>query len=214
MLSSKRTRGRQELMVVATIPRSRLFPRPDSTSLPSPAPNRLPVPRRTSYTAIIGLDMPNWGYLFISLAYNVALSIWIGGGIVLGALVAPTLFRELPSRPAAGAVFGGLLRKFARLRVAGLFIIIVAAGLKFLVWETNTTAGNKGAYILLRWAAIAIMAACVFYEMIYLEKAIPLARMEGSGQDVPSASFQRLHKRAERILKISLVAAVVALFLN
>lgn len=159
-------------------------------------------------------SVPNWGYLFISMAYDLALCLWIGGGVILGALVAPALFRSLQSRQQAGELFGSLLRKFARLRLVALFVIIAAAGVKFFLWETNTTAGNKGIWILLRWAAIAIMAAGVFYEMFYLEKAITQARAESSGDSAPSARFQQLHKRAEGVLKTSLAAAAVALFFN
>lgn len=158
--------------------------------------------------------MPNWGYLFVSLAYDLALCLWIGGGAILGALVAPALFRHLKSKPQAGELFGGLLRKYARLRLVALFVIIAAAAVKFLLWETNATAGNKGIWILLRWAAIVVMAASVFYEMFYLEKAIPRARAESSDESAPSAKFQQLHTRAESVLKTSLAAAVVALFFN
>ncbi len=35
--------------------------------------------------------MPNWLHLFTNLVYHLGLALWIGGTIVLGALVAPAL---------------------------------------------------------------------------------------------------------------------------
>ena len=103
--------------------------------------------------------MPNWGYMGVDLAWNLALAVWIGGIIVLGALVAPSLFRTLESRAAAGEAFGGILRKFARLRAILIPILVLSGGARFLLWESHVTAANKGAWIMLRWTAMAIMAA-------------------------------------------------------
>lgn len=154
--------------------------------------------------------MPNWGYMGIDLAWNLALAVWIGGIIVLGALVAPWLFRTMDSRAAAGEVFGGILRRFARLRAVLIPILVLSGGIRFLLWEGNVTAGNKGAWILLRWTAVAIMAAGLAYEILVLEKAIVRERGEGGDAE----RFKTLHSRAENLMKVSLVAAISALFLG
>src|SRR5213592_3374393 len=107
--------------------------------------------------------MPNWLYLFTNLIYHLGLALWIGGAIVLGALVAPALFRTLP-RPDAGAIFGPTLRKFTRLRLDALVASILAAGVKHALWERTATL-----WISLRWAALFVMAATVVYEIASLE---------------------------------------------
>ena len=48
-------------------------------------------------------NMPNWLYIVTHTFYLLGLTIWIGGGVILGALVAPALFRSLP-RPQAGGI--------------------------------------------------------------------------------------------------------------
>lgn len=154
--------------------------------------------------------MPNWGYMSVDLAWNLALALWIGGIVVLGALVAPHLFRTLESRSAAGEAFGGILRKFARLRAVLIPILVLSGGIRFLLWEGNVTVENKGAWILLRWTAVAVMAAGLAYEILFLERAI--ARERDGGEVTPR--FRTLHARAELLMKVSLVAAIGALFLG
>lgn len=156
--------------------------------------------------------MPNWLHLFTNLVYHLGLGIWIGGTIVLGALVAPTLFRALP-RPQAGGIFGPTLRKFARLRVAALVATIVAAAVKYLLWERGATL-----WIGVRWAALGVLAAMVVYELAVLEPALEARRVHltpDMGEDHPDRrAFNVLHQRAERLMKAGLVAATAALLIS
>lgn len=158
------------------------------------------------------MTYPNWFHLFTNLVYHLGLALWIGGAIVLGALVAPTLFRSLP-RAEAGAIFGPTLRKFARVRLGALVATMVAAGIKHAVWERTATL-----WISLRWAALGVMAAAVLYEIAYLERALEARRVHLTpemAEDHPERkAFQKLHKRAEGLLKASLVAALLAMLLS
>jgi uncharacterized membrane protein len=146
--------------------------------------------------------MPNWFYLAINFLYQIGLAIWIGGSIVLGALVAPALFKALP-RAEAGAIFGPTLRRFSRLRVAAVLLVIIGAAVKYLGWERNASSP----WIAVRWVAIALLALSVVYEIGYLEPALERNR----GQ---SDAFAKLHRRSEVLMKSTLVVAVVALLLS
>ena len=156
--------------------------------------------------------MPNWLHLSTNLVYHLGLALWIGGAIVLGALVAPALFRALP-RAEAGAIFGPTLRRFARLRLGALIATIVAAGVKHAVWERTSTL-----WISLRWAALGILAAAVLYEIGYLERALEARRVHltpAMAEEHPQRkAFHTLHKRAEGLMKASLVAALAAMLLS
>jgi len=143
--------------------------------------------------------VPNWLHLVTNLFYHLGLAVWIGGALALGALTAPALFRELP-RPQAGGIFGAILRRFARVRLAALVVTILAAAVKFLVWETHA----RSVWIGIRWAALALMAAAVLYEILSLEPAIHKR----------DERFPILHKRSEMLMKVTLLAALVAMFLN
>lgn len=156
--------------------------------------------------------MPNWLHLLTNLVYHLGLAIWMGGAVVLGALVAPALFRALP-RPEAGAIFGPTLRRFARLRLAALVATIVAAGIKHAVWERTPTL-----WISLRWAALGVLAAAVLYELAWLEPKLEARRVHltpDMGEEHPERrAFQVLHRRAEGLMKASLVAALLAMLLS
>ena len=137
--------------------------------------------------------MPNWAYLLVTLVYNLALAVWIGGAIALGALAAPTMFGGM-ERSKAGELFGAILRKFARLRLAALVFAIAAAGVKYFFWESRAGA-QHGLWVALRWSAMVIMAVAVLYEILYLESALERHRPESAG-----TTFQKLHRRAEMVL--------------
>jgi len=146
--------------------------------------------------------MPNWLYLGINFLYQIGLAIWIGGAIVLGALVAPALFKALP-RQEAGAIFGPTLWRFARLRVVAIALIIIGAAARYLGYERNAVS----TWIAVRWVAIAFLAFDVVYEIGFLEPAMAKARGD-------AAVFGKLHRRSELLMKSALVAAVVALLLS
>jgi hypothetical protein len=157
--------------------------------------------------------VPNWLYLFFNTLYHLGLALWLGGAVALGALAAPALFRQLPHQD-AGALFGTILRRFARVRVAALFLIIIGAGAKYLRWETHTSS----AWLVIRWLAIAFLAFDVVYEILALERPM-LALQRDLNADVAAddpkrTRFNVLHKRAEGLMKASIVAALVALFFS
>ncbi|MEA2572098.1 MAG: hypothetical protein QOI24_4099 [Acidobacteriota bacterium] len=157
--------------------------------------------------------MPNWLYLLFNVLYHLGLSIWVGGTIVLGALTAPALFRALP-RPQAGAIFGTILRRFARVRVAALIAIVVGAGAKYVMWETHAISP----WIVVRWLMIAFLAVSLIIEIVILEPQLEARRVlltpDMTADDPQRAAFNVLHRRAENLLRLALLAAVVALFFS
>ena len=146
--------------------------------------------------------MPNWSYLTINFLYQIGLAIWIGGSVVLGALVAPALFKALP-RAEAGAIFGPTLRRFSRLRVLAVALIVIGATAKYFGWERNATTP----WIAVRWVAVALLAMTVLYEIAWLEPAMQRNRAD------PTV-FGRLHRLSELLMKSALVVSVVALLLS
>lgn len=157
--------------------------------------------------------MPNWSYLAVDFLYELGLVIWIGGTLVLGGIVAPFLFKTLP-REKAGGLFGPILWRFARLRIVAILLIIFGGAVRYLAWETHAVT----VWIALRWLAIAFLAFTVVYEIGFLEPVMEKRRVEltpDQGEDDPRRrAFQRLHRRAEVLMKASLIAALVALFFS
>jgi hypothetical protein len=160
---------------------------------------------------IIG-PMPNVFHLLVNAIYHVSLALWLGGGIALGALTAPELFRQL-ARPQAGGIFAPILRRFARLRLVAIVVALAAAGTKHFVWESHTASG----WIVVRWVALTFMAVAVLYEVAGLQPAMEKLRpliADGRPDDPRRALFGRLHKRSEALLKASMVATVVAILFS
>lgn len=157
--------------------------------------------------------MPNWLYLLVNATYHLGLALWIGGTVALGALTAPALFRALP-RAEAGAVFSQVLRRFARLRVVALLLVVAGATAKSLRWESHAASP----WLLLRWLAIAVLAASLVYEIGIQERVMDGLRKgltpEMGEEDPLRREFGKHHRRAERLMKGSLVAAAAALFFS
>lgn len=157
--------------------------------------------------------MPNWLYLLANAAYHLGLALWIGGVVVLGALTAPALFRALP-RPEAGALFGSILRKFARLRAVAFLLVVAGAAAKSIGWESHAATP----WLVLRWLLIAILGATIVYEIGVQERTMERLRRDldpNAGEDDPGRrEFGKHHRRAERLMKVSLFAAATALFFS
>ncbi|HVT43342.1 MAG TPA: DUF4149 domain-containing protein [Thermoanaerobaculia bacterium] len=163
--------------------------------------------------------MPNWYYVAVSFLYNASLAIWLGGALMLGAVAAPAIFETSESRSRAGATFGEILRRFSIVRVAALVVIILSAATKFFVWESNLTPLSGAAlWLAVRWLAIVAMAAILLYELFYLRRVMDQrrAKMSEAHEEGERArfEFQRLHHRAESLMKGAIVASAVALLLN
>ena len=136
----------------------------------------------------------------VSFVYHTALALWVGGAIALGALTAPELFRRL-QRADAGAIFGPILRRFSRIRLGAIVLAVIAAGVKHAEWERH----SSSPWIAARWVSLALLSAIVLYEISYLEPV--MGRFRGQPE------FMRLHRRSEGLMKVSLLAALAAVFL-
>jgi uncharacterized membrane protein len=127
-------------------------------------------------------------------AFLSALGVWVGGMAVLGFIVAPAVFRGIPSRVLAGTVFGGILRTFGFIQI-GLAVVCLVA---LVGLGLARALSRRGAA--LRIGAVAAMLALVLVSQFYLGPQIVLERETLVGFDaVPpgtpaKARFDRLHR--------------------
>jgi uncharacterized membrane protein len=149
--------------------------------------------------------------MFFVLLYDLGLALWIGGTIVLGAAVAPVLFKSLP-RPQAGGIFGPILARFARIQAIALLMIVVGAGARFLIWERHAVSF----WLVGRWAAIVMLAWAMLGQMSIQRKMRVFGSNLGPETDENPVRiiFQHLHIRAEGLMRASVIAAVIALFFS
>jgi hypothetical protein len=137
--------------------------------------------------------------VFLRYVALLALVIWDGGLVALGAIAAPAIFavigaRQVPDgRLLAGAVFGEVLRRF-------FFVSCGAAAVVFLTLIVRRILGPKPRHAGARAAILALMTAATLYAGIVVSGQI--AAVQASIGAAPSSlpdtdprriEFGRLH---------------------
>jgi hypothetical protein len=156
--------------------------------------------------------VPNWYYIAINGLYLLGVTIWFGGGVVITFAVGPALTASLSRREALIAS-ASTLRKFARLRVLALILMITGAGIKLLIWERNEMAP----WMAVRWVAIVLMAWALVAELGHHRSLNVLESSIGPAlapDDPLLGIFDFLRIRAEGLMRASLIAALIGLLFS
>lgn len=163
--------------------------------------------------------------LVLRYAYVLALAAWLGGMLVLGAIVAPSIFQALPAlephdgRALAGAAFGAALARFHVLAyVAGAVVILTLVAMALL--------GPRPRSFAVRTTIAAVMLGIALYSGIVVLGEIDgiqqeLATLSGSHTTLPSqlpagdarrVRFDSLHQLSTRLMTANIIGALVLLF--
>lgn len=132
--------------------------------------------------------------------HAVALSLWLGGLVAIGALVAPTAFHVTRTVPAlagdvplqnavAGGVVGDSLHLFTFLCYACGILLLLASAL--LVRHT------QGRWALAGMAVTALLLCTAFYLGLYLTPTMDAAQARGD-----LTTFDRLHHQYEQMSSV------------
>ena len=157
-------------------------------------------------------------------AYVLALTVWLGGMIVLGAVVAPGTFGVLPAmepesgRALAGAVFGAVLARFHYVAyAAGAVLLVVLVALAVL--------GPRPRHFAVRVALVTVMLGIAVYSGL-----VVLAEIDGIQSQLAAAStgapalpsqlpatdarrirFDDLHQLSTRLMMVNVVGGLLLL---
>lgn len=187
------------------------------------------------------VPIPNFYFMGIQFIHLLALSIWVGGIVAIGLIVAPILFRRIKSRRAAGELMGEILRKFDLLSLFCIAALVITGIIKYWTWE-NLTPWN-----LTRYLAIVVMSAGGLYSALVVSPELrrwmasqssakvgavareavlrPSMVLASSGSaaaqtleeaetgENPPPDFNRLHHLSVRLMSINLICGVVALLM-
>ena len=140
-----------------------------------------------------------------------ALGLWVGGMATLGLVVAPAVFRTVPSRLQAGTIFGAVLERFGPLQI-GLGAVCL---LMLAILRLGTALSDRAA--VLRLGGILMMLALVIHSHHHLAPEIVREREAIVGFDsIPSgtpqkARFDHLHKTSVRLSVATLVIGIAVL---
>jgi hypothetical protein len=151
------------------------------------------------------LDVPG-------LLIRFSLALWVGGTLLV-VIAAPVLFRGVASRDQAGTVFGEILRRFEIVK-QGLSLALVIG-----VFATLERGGRLvGAPVVAAVAIFLAIATNVYLAMVLRPRMKYFQRKVGSfdtaAPDDPwKLRFDRLHRRATRVLVLGWLAAALGLAL-
>jgi len=126
-------------------------------------------------------------------------------------LAAPVVFREIPSRDRAGAVFGEILRRFEAVKHALSLALVVS-----IFAQLERGAELRGRSTVGAVAAFLAIATNVYLSLV-LRPRMSYCRMKVGSFDAASPDdpwkrrFDRLHKRSTKVLVLGWIAAGVAL---
>ena len=149
--------------------------------------------------------------------YILALVVWLGGMVVLGAVVAPATFQTLQAsepitgRELGGAVFTAILQRFHYLAyAAGAILLVTLAAMALL--------GPRPRGLAARSALVAAMLAVALYSgVVVLESADGIRREVGgqpsrlSATDARRVRFDELHLLSTRLMMLNIVGALALL---
>ena len=163
--------------------------------------------------------------VLLRYVYVLALTVWLGGMLVIGAVVAPALFSTLTAqspetgRALAGAAFGVILSRFHYVAYASGAVLVVSLTAMALL-------GPRPRSFAIRTAIAATMLGVALYSGF-----IVLAEVDGIQRDVTSAApaativlpsslpgtdtrrlrFDHLHQLSTRLMMFNVMAALVLL---
>jgi uncharacterized membrane protein len=147
-----------------------------------------------------------------------ALAVWLGGTIVLGAIVAPTTFQVLQAsdpiagRALAGAVFADVVSRFYYVQYGAGALLLVTLGAMALV-------GPRPKGFVVRVAIVTSMLAVTLYAGIVVLGSINGIQRDVGGlpsrlpqDDARRVRFDELHRLSERLMMLTLVGGLVLLY--
>lgn len=150
--------------------------------------------------------------------YVLSLAVWLGGIIVLGALVAPTTFQLLqaidPSggRAAAGELFGAFIARFQYVQYA-------AGLLLFLTLLVMAVLGPRPRGFAIRVGIITLMLAIAVYSGFIVLARIDAVQQEIGGlasalplTDPRRVRFDALHAFATQLMMVTMAGGLALLY--
>jgi uncharacterized membrane protein len=156
--------------------------------------------------------------LALRYAYVLALVAWLGGMVLLGAVVAPTTFQVLQAsapeqgRALAGELFGALLSRFH-------YVAYAAGAILLLTLAAMAVLGPRPAQFAVRCAIVGVMILVALYSgEIVLREVAALQLQVGALPSTLAAGdprrirFDWLHQLSTRLMMFNMAAALVLLY--
>ena len=156
--------------------------------------------------------------LALRYIYVLALVVWLGGMLILGALVAPTTFETLQAsagsqgRELAGALFGAMLARFHYVAyAAGALLLLTLGAMRML--------GPRPPHSGLRAIIAALMLGVALYSGLVVLRQIDAVQAAAGGLpsrlpdgDERRVRFDALHVLSTRLMMFNIFCGLVLLY--
>jgi hypothetical protein len=152
--------------------------------------------------------------MLLRYAYAAALAVWFGGMVVLGAVVAPTLFQTLQAldptdgRALAGEAFKAALSRFH-------VVAYVCGGIALVSLVAEALLGPRPRHFAVRVAMVATMLAVALYsgqqvlaEIDAIQAAVGTLPSRLPAGDLRRVRFDYLHQLATRLMMFNATSAI------
>jgi uncharacterized membrane protein len=156
--------------------------------------------------------------LALRYAYVLALVVWLGGMVVLGAIVAPSTFQVLQAsapengRLLAGELFGSILSRFH-------YVAYTAGGTLLITLAVMAILGPRPRAFAIRLAVVSAMLLIAVYSGVVVLGTIDAIQQEVGGlpSRLPAADarrirFDELHQLSTRLMMVNVVGALALLY--
>lgn len=158
--------------------------------------------------------------LVLRYLYVLALVVWLGGMVTLGAVVAPATFQVLQSRDAesgrvlAGAVFGTALARFH-------YVAYACGGVILTTLVLMAVLGPRPSGFAARTTLAAVMTATAVYSGVVVLGSVDRVQQEiGAGvspSSLPAGDerrvrFDQLHQLSTRLMTVTIAGALILLY--
>jgi uncharacterized membrane protein len=156
--------------------------------------------------------------LALRYVYVLALAIWLGGMVILGAVVAPTTFQVLQaSEPATGRFLGGVV--FGAV-LARFHVVAYGAGaLALLALMAMALLGPRPRSFAVRSAIVALMLLIALYSGFVVLREIDaiqqeIGRLPSSlpAHDARRIRFDELHQLSTHLMVVNIIGALALLY--
>jgi len=158
--------------------------------------------------------------LALRYLYLLSLTPWLGGMIVLGAVVAPALFGTLETsnilngRELAGATFGEIVRRFYPVAYTCAILMLTSLIAQMILIPRLTKTYLKVGLVLIMLLSNIYAGIEIFPEMENLRQEFLLSTTNSIQQNPGQIRFNILHKISSAIMMLNIVGGLILTFLE
>lgn len=156
--------------------------------------------------------------LALRYVYVLALAIWLGGMVVLGAVVAPTTFQVLQaSEPVTGRLLGGAV--FAAVLSRFHYVAYGTGALTLLALAAMALLGPRPRAFAVRSSIVALMLLIALYSGLVVLREVNAIQQEVGALpsslpagDARRTRFDELHQLSTRLMMVNILGALALLY--